>query len=96
MPAWDGGWNGPVWRAWARLRMARPDLLLAVADLDEGCGVLRRAGAPGAPPPAPPWTDPAGRAAGDVPLGYGYLEAHRRALLHLVPPADLPALLGCP
>ena len=38
----SGHWNGGVWRAWAWLRATRPDLVMAVVDVDEGCGVIRR------------------------------------------------------
>jgi hypothetical protein len=34
-------WNGPVWKAWCRLRCERDDLSMAVIDIDEGCGVIK-------------------------------------------------------
>lgn len=37
-----GVWVGMVWRGFARLRMTRPDLYMAMIDADFGCGVIRR------------------------------------------------------
>lgn len=38
----EGMWLGTCWRAWARLRMERPDLFMRVVDVDCGCGVIER------------------------------------------------------
>jgi len=37
-----GIWVGTVWRGFAKLRMTRPDLYMAVIDADFGCGIIRR------------------------------------------------------
>lgn len=68
-----GVWLGTTWRAWARLRMTRPDLEMAVVDCDFGCGVIRRGSqalfvSPG------------------VLLSYGLLARMRNELLNLLDP----------
>lgn len=37
-----GMWLGTCWRAWAALRMKRPDLSMRVVDVDCGCGIIER------------------------------------------------------
>lgn len=36
----NGIWVGTVWRAFAKLRMTRPDLRMVVVDTDFGCGLI--------------------------------------------------------
>jgi hypothetical protein len=67
-------WNGTVWKAWAKLRMTRPDLAMCVVDTDWGVGVLAR-GEQQLFPRVP-----------DSELDYGFLEQHREELLNLVSP----------
>ncbi len=35
-------WCGEVWKAWAYLRMSRPDLWMAVLPITVGCGIIRK------------------------------------------------------
>jgi len=49
-PGWTGEWCGDVWKAIVHLRVAHPDLEVAVLDCDYGVGLLRRG--KGAPPPS--------------------------------------------
>jgi len=35
-----GPWTGDCWKAWAHLRVTRPDLSMFVVDTDYGCGVI--------------------------------------------------------
>jgi len=67
-------WNGTVWKAWVKLRATRPDLAMAVVDIDEGCGVIR----PGSQALYPLPGDPAA-------LDYAFLDRHRREALNLIP-----------
>jgi hypothetical protein len=69
-------WNGTVWKAWAKLRMSRPDLAMFVVDTDWGVGVITR----GEQETVAPVTD--------EELTFDYLDANRAALLNLVAPED--------
>jgi hypothetical protein len=37
-------WTGDVWKAWVKLRATRADLTMAVVNVDNGCGIIRRGG----------------------------------------------------
>jgi hypothetical protein len=68
----DTAVNGTVWEAWARYRMCRPDLSMAVLDTDHGCGVIRRGQQELFP-----------LVEG---VDYNFLDRNREKLLNLVPP----------
>jgi Methyltransferase domain len=72
-------WNGTVWKAWAKLRMSRPDLTMFVVDTDWGVGVITR----GEQETAAPATDDE--------LTFDYLDTNRVALLNLISPDDFEA-----
>jgi hypothetical protein len=44
IPEYDGKgiWVGTVWKAFARMRMTRPDLSMRMIDADFGCGIIER------------------------------------------------------
>jgi Methyltransferase domain len=67
-------WNGTVWKAWAKLRATRPDLSMAVVDIDEGCGVIRRGSQTLFPLPSLDYGA----------LDYQFLAQHRREALNLI------------
>ena len=62
-------WNGTVWRAFARLRMTRPDLFMCTVDSDHGLGVIT-AGSQTTYPSSP--------------LSFEFLVSNRASLLNLV------------
>lgn len=68
-PANQPAWNGDVWKAWARLKMTRSDLQMAVVDVDHGCGVIR------------PGTQ---RLVPSRALTWSQLRMHRQEMLNLV------------
>jgi len=68
-------WNGTTWKAYARLRLDRPDLDMVVVDTDHGCGLIRRGSQPTYPKPA-------------SSLDFAFLEANRVELLHLISVAE--------
>lgn len=72
---YDGSstWNGTVWKAWARLRMTRPDLAMCVVDTDHGVGVIMRGRQETYP------------RRDDAELTWELLDGDREALLNLVP-----------
>ncbi len=76
-------WNGTVWKAWAKLRATRPDLVMWMIDIDEGCGVIRR----GSQTCFSPWS-----ARDYDAVTYDYLVANRRELLNVVSVAEFLAL----
>ena len=84
LEAYDGSspWNGTVWKAWARLRMSRPDLAMCVVDTDWGVGVIARGRQELFPEAA------------DAELTFDFLDAHRVQLLNLVPPDAFPRVAG--
>ena len=67
-------WNGTAWKAYAYLRMTRPDLSMCVVNLDEGVGILQR----GEQLMAPKRT-----------LNWKFLDDHRQMLLNLIEPGQL-------
>jgi hypothetical protein len=73
----QGVWLGTTWRAWARLRMTRPDLAMAVMDADFGCGLIRRGRQALYVPP------PGG-------ISYPLLVRDRARLLNLIEPDRFP------
>jgi hypothetical protein len=70
----ESPWNGTVWKAWAKLRMTRPDLSMCVVDTDWGVGVIARG------------RQETFARVPDGELTYGFLDANRDQLLNLVPP----------
>lgn len=84
-PVRDGGWSGDVWKTIVHLRALRRDVAAFVVDADCGLGVVTR-GRSDAPPAL---------SADDVAaLGYDDLDAARRELLDLRPPAALGPFLA--
>lgn len=67
-------WLGTVWKAWAKLRSTRPDLAMAVVDVDLGCGVIM---------PGQQECYPLAFESYDA-LDYAVLEGDRRRLLNLI------------
>ena len=67
-------WLGTVWKAWAKLRSARPDLSMAVVDVDLGCGVIMRGRQECYPLAFESYDE----------LDYAVLEGDRRRLLNLI------------
>jgi hypothetical protein len=72
-------WHGTVWKAFARLRMTRPDLAMCVVDTDWGVGVVTR-GSQDLFPAIP-----------DEDLTYAFLDSHRKELLNLVTKEEFPS-----
>ena len=86
--AGDGGaWNGDVWKVAEYVRHERPDLRFVTVDADQGVGLVTGFGGP-VPDPA------AATVERYKALPYGHLDRDRRAVLGLVPPAPLPAVLA--
>ncbi len=85
-----GAWNGTVWRAFVRLRVARPELRMFVVDDDWGVGVATRRAecvvSDVRPEPRSPYT-------GREPLTFEYLAEHRAALLDLVPAVEFERMV---
>ena len=81
-------WNGTVGKAFARLRISRPDLAMWTVDTDWGVGIVRRGSQ--VPFPFPK----------DAELDYAFLERNRAKLLNLISPEEFFArseeLLGPP
>mmetsp|Transcript_19905 Transcript_19905/g.38719 ORF Transcript_19905/g.38719 Transcript_19905/m.38719 type:complete len:896 (-) Transcript_19905:8-2695(-) len=76
-----GAWNGAAWKAWVMLRTSRPDLRMAVIDMDEGCGII-------AVGRQEVYVDEGVADRRDM-LSYGYLQDHRRDVLNLLRPGDM-------
>ena len=79
---YDGvsSWTGTVWKAWAHLRMTRPDLAMCVVDTDHGVGVIMRGRQETYP------------RRDDAELTWELLDGDREALLNLVPPNRFTAV----
>ena len=77
-------WNGTVWKAWMKLRATRTDLWMAVVDIDEGCGVIRRGTQATYPLPVPDANQ----------LSYAFLAEHRREALNLISVEEFQRLMG--
>lgn len=63
-------WNGDCWKAWVLLRETRPDLLMKVYNIDQGCGVIQRGEQK--------------LLNRQHPLEYRYLEKNRKQWLNLI------------
>jgi hypothetical protein len=84
----DGGaWNGDVWKVAEYVRRERPDLTFVTIDADQGVGIVTGFGTPADDPATE--TIERYRA-----LPFDYLDRNRRAVLGLVAPAPLPAVLS--
>lgn len=83
VPQTQGEWTGDCWKAIARLRMTREDLLVSVVDTDYGLGVVRRGIATPLVFPKP-WQG----------LTWIDLERHRELLLGLVPSIEVERFLA--
>lgn len=82
VPRIQAEWTGDCWKAIARLRMTRPELVVSVVDTDYGLGVVQRGrGNLLAYPKA--WQD----------LGWDDLAAHRHELLGLTPLGEIERYL---
>jgi hypothetical protein len=78
IPEYDGVgvWLGTVWKAFARLRMTRPDLAMRMIDTDFGCGIIEKAN----------------RSQKCFPLreniDYPFFVKNREALMNVIPPEE--------
>ncbi len=72
-----------AWKAWALLRMSRPDLFMFAIDIEYGCGVIQRGQqelfVPDDELPYKPMRH-------NPPLDFAFFTKHRDKLLKLVPP----------
>jgi len=73
-PRWDvcGSWMGTTWKAFAHMRMTRPELSMLTIDADCGLGVIR----PGSQEcyPKHPWSD----------LEWPFYTEHRQELMNII------------
>ncbi|MGH7140044.1 MAG: class I SAM-dependent methyltransferase [Pirellulales bacterium] len=82
VPRIQAEWTGDCWKAIARLRMTRPELMVSVLDTDYGLGVVQRGRRELVAYPKP-WQD----------LGWEDLAAHRSELLGLAPLEEIDRYL---
>lgn len=66
-------WNGTVWKAFAELRMTRPDLQMQCVDCDHGCGIIKVGR-----------QEVYAKATLEQAKEYSFLERHRKELLNLI------------
>jgi hypothetical protein len=74
-----GVWVGTTWRAFARLRMERPDLNMVMVDSDFGCGIIRKGEQ---------------KTYTKTELTYPYFVQNRRRLMNVLDPEDFYAWLA--
>jgi hypothetical protein len=80
------GDSGEAWKAWAYMRMSRPDLRMAVVAIRFGCGVIRRGRQMLFVPDEAPYLS----FKEDPVVDRRFYEQYRDRLLNLIQPDQLP------